>query len=317
MLDEAETKGWRAEKGEGKRNRGESREKREKAPLGEARLSEEEGTRDATRSISQAVAKPSEVAKRSGTPNSRIVTRPEVSGRAGPRQPLCPRETIMGTLSTGKRRGSDGWSGRVRAIPRLCLDLHAASGEAVGSRHAAEPCDSSHAKPERSRTDDHWMHQHAHAGSGFAVAPPFHWHCSWYPARDDTSGDFPHRPRAGFHRLPCAVRVRDPFLIGRTAQRASGLEGEVLPRETANFEGGGNRGLAIATGTGRLLFGLEHRRSKLGGAQGERRPAGAPVPGASFHTHCETTCQHSCPQAEWLHQRSGSISRSSSESAGA
>ena len=42
MLDEAETKGWRAEKGEGKRNRGESREKREKAPLGEARLSEEE-----------------------------------------------------------------------------------------------------------------------------------------------------------------------------------------------------------------------------------------------------------------------------------
>src|SRR6266851_4237328 len=35
-----------------------------------------------------------------------------------------------------------------------------------------------------------------------------------------------------------------------------------------------------------------------------------------FHTHCETTCQHSCPQAEWLHQQSGSISRSSSESAG-
>src|SRR6059036_2764358 len=139
------------ESGKG-RGQEESRRKPGEEGKGSARRStfvRGRGTRDATRSISQAVAKPSEVAKRSGTPNSRIVTRPEVSGRAGPRQPLCPRETIMGTLSTGKRRGSDGWSGRVRAIPRLCLDLHAASGEAVGSRHAAEPCDSSHAKPER------------------------------------------------------------------------------------------------------------------------------------------------------------------------
>src|SRR6266566_5321917 len=35
-----------------------------------------------------------------------------------------------------------------------------------------------------------------------------------------------------------------------------------------------------------------------------------------FHTHCAITCQHSCPQAEWLHQRSGSCSASSSESVG-
>jgi hypothetical protein len=69
-------------KGRGQEESRSQQEKREKAPLGEARLSEEEGTRDATRSVSQAVAKPSEVAKRSGTPNSRIITRPEVSGRA-------------------------------------------------------------------------------------------------------------------------------------------------------------------------------------------------------------------------------------------
>jgi len=68
-------------KGRGQEESRSQQEKREKAPLGEARLSEEEGTRDATRSVSQAVAKPSEVAKRSGTPNNRIVTRPAVRGR--------------------------------------------------------------------------------------------------------------------------------------------------------------------------------------------------------------------------------------------
>ncbi len=49
--------------------------------LGETRLSEGEGTLDEIGSAGQAVAKPSEVAKRSGTPNSRIVTRSDVSGR--------------------------------------------------------------------------------------------------------------------------------------------------------------------------------------------------------------------------------------------
>lgn len=36
--------------------------------------------------------------------------------------------------------------------------------------------------------------------------------------------------------------------------------------------------------------------------------ADAPTPGASFQTHCDTSCQHSCPQAVCEHQRSGSCS---------
>src|SRR5579871_1212878 len=44
--------------------------------------------------------------------------------------------------------------------------------------------------------------------------------------------------------------------------------------------------------------------------------ADAPVLGGGSIPDFETHCQHSCPQAEWLHQRSGSVSLSSSKSAG-
>src|SRR5437588_8684788 len=52
---------------------------------------------------------------------------------------LYPCETIMDTLSTGKRRGSDGWSGRVRAIPGLCLDLHALVAKQLEAGTAMNP----------------------------------------------------------------------------------------------------------------------------------------------------------------------------------
>ena len=173
---------------------------------------------------------------------------------------------IMGTLSPGKRRGSDGWSGRVRAIPRLCLDLHALVAKQLEAGTPMNP-----ATPVMPEEQNRRPLAATARSSGATLPSPRH---SIGTARagdrNDNYGYWPHRPRAGYHRLPCAVRVRDPFLIGRTAQRAIGLEGEVLPRKTANFEGGGNRGLAIATGTGRLLFGLGHRRSKLGDEQGFR-----------------------------------------------
>ena len=67
----------------------------------------------------------------------------------------------MGTLSTGKRRGSDGWSGRVWGLRGLCLDLHALVAKQLEAGTPMNP-----ATPvmpeERSRTDDHWMQQHAH-----------------------------------------------------------------------------------------------------------------------------------------------------------
>src|SRR5260370_31925904 len=57
----------------------------QKRPKGSSRRStlvRGKGTRGATKSVSQAAANPREAAKRSGTPNSRIVTRAAGSGRA-------------------------------------------------------------------------------------------------------------------------------------------------------------------------------------------------------------------------------------------
>jgi hypothetical protein len=79
----------------------------------------------------------------------------------------------------------------------------------------------------------------------------------------------------GIHHAQASINLSTPLmygqrLISRTVQRAIGLESEVLSRESTNFEGGGNRGLAIATGVGLLLVGLGQRRSKLGSAYGIR-----------------------------------------------
>src|SRR5713226_2322991 len=67
-----------------------------------------------------------------------------------------------------------------------------------------------------------------------------------------------------------APLVREQLLVGGATQRAIGLEREVPPREAANFEGDGNRGLPIACDWGLLLFGLGQGRSKFGGAHGSR-----------------------------------------------
>jgi hypothetical protein len=109
---------------------------------------------------SYALARPREVAKPAGTPNSRIVTCPAVSRRAGPRQPLCPSETGMGTFGTGKRRGSEGWRSRVRILPRLHLKLDALGTKEVHARAPVYP--SAPVMPEeRLPSYDEGMEEHA------------------------------------------------------------------------------------------------------------------------------------------------------------
>src|SRR2546429_3809239 len=75
------TRGMESKKG---RRREELRKSQEKRPEGfhsEKQACPRRGNAEATESEGQTVAKPSEVAKRSGTPNNRIVTRPAVRGR--------------------------------------------------------------------------------------------------------------------------------------------------------------------------------------------------------------------------------------------
>jgi hypothetical protein len=67
-----------------------------------------------------------------------------------------------------------------------------------------------------------------------------------------------------------APLVREQLLVGGATQRAIRLESEIPSRKAANFEGDGNRGLAIACGWGLLLFGLGQSSSKFGRAYGSR-----------------------------------------------
>jgi len=114
------------------------------------------------------------------------------------------------------------------------------------------------------RTEDEWMQEHAHlARLRSSAAIPLTLVAQETGTTTANAGCVDHAQASiGF----LAPFVNHKGLIGRTAQRAIGLEGEVLPRETARFESGGNRGLAIAKGAGLLLFGLGHSGSKLGGA---------------------------------------------------
>ena len=165
----------------------------------------------------------------------------------------------MGTFGTGKRRRSVG----ERGIPRLHLDLHALVAKQLHAGASMRPA--TPVTPEdRSRTDRHWMQQHAHLTRfGRRPAIPLALLAQGTGTTTSDTGRIDHTQTPISFLAPFVCRK---FLIGRTAQRAIVLEGEVLPRETANFEGGGNRGLAIATGVELLLFGLGQRRSKLGGA---------------------------------------------------
>jgi hypothetical protein len=118
---------------------------------------------------------------------------------------------------------------------------------------------------ERGSTNGERMQEHAH------LARPGR-HCA-IPLTLLTQRTGPTTVNAGpLHQAQAAISFLAPFvnrqrLMGRTAQRASGLEKEVLPREPARLEGTLYNRLAIpARGRG-LLVGGGPRRSKLGGAQ--------------------------------------------------
>ena len=132
-------------------HRGASRKRGQEPPLGKASLSEarkRKGTRRPVLSSGQT--------KRCGKTfwdaeeSNRHLSSCERARIAS--QPLCPRETRMGTFSTRKRRGSDSESG----IPRLHLDLYTLVTKQLDAGTSMNP--SIPVTPEdRSRTDHHRM----------------------------------------------------------------------------------------------------------------------------------------------------------------
>ena len=166
----------------------------------------------------------------------------------------------MGTLGTGK---GHGFASRASGGGRPDLHLDALLAQELYARTSVVP--TAPVTPEQGcRTDDERMQEHAHlARLRSSAAIPLTLVAQGTGTTTANAGRVDHAQASiGF----LAPFVNHKGLMGRTAQRAIGLEGEVLPREAARFPGCGNRGLAIARGGGLLLFGLGHSRSKLGGA---------------------------------------------------
>ena len=96
-------------------------------------------------------------------------------------------------------------------------------GARVACRRADVLCGSSPAKPQWLIPDEKRMQKHTHAGSGFAVAPPFHWHRS----RNGQGRQLRMLAAYTMRRLPSA---RSSLFLGReqlpcwTTERPIGLE---------------------------------------------------------------------------------------------
>ena len=122
----------------------------------------------------QAVTNPSEVATCSGTPNSRIVTRPEVSGGAlrASRSVQESREWAR----SARERDADSIArlAEVGGPTWISTRLYAQELDTGASVDSTTPV-----LPEERRVpNDKRMEQDAHAGSGLRVSLPCHWHCS-------------------------------------------------------------------------------------------------------------------------------------------
>jgi hypothetical protein len=182
----------------------------------------------------QAVTNPSEVAICSGTPNSRIVTRPEGSGRAGPRQSLCPGEPSMGTLCAGKGCRLDS---QARRSGRPDLDLDATLRAGAGYRRVGGLDDSSPGLwSGASPTTSGWSRTLTRAPACAFRSPAMgEAHAS---GRGGNCGGFRHTPRAGFHQFLCGVRAESAS--GQPGTEASHRAGEPAswPEKRPAFRGG-------------------------------------------------------------------------------
>ena len=88
-------------------------------------------------------------------------------------QPFLPTQTIMCALCTGEGQRRDSWIG---GESRLHLDLQVL---AVQLQTCSPMLPSAPVTPkQRSRAHGKRVQQHTHAGSGFLVALPCHWHCT-------------------------------------------------------------------------------------------------------------------------------------------
>src|SRR5258708_2424002 len=178
-------------------------------------------------------------------------------------QPLLKVETIMRSLCTGQGRRSEIRAGRE---PLLSLYLHTLGTQQLSAHPSMVP--TTPISPEQGRgTDNKGMQEHTDlARLGGSAALPLTLFPQGTGATTADAGRIDHtQAPVGFS----APLMRDKWLVGRTAQRAIGLESKVSPGEAALFPGKGYFCWPVSLRgrrRERLFWRRQESRSKLGGA---------------------------------------------------
>ena len=238
-------------------------------------------------------------------------------GRCIASQSLCPGEPRMGTLCAGKGCRLDSQARR-SGRPDLDLDALIAqeldTGASVDSTTPVLP-------EERRIPNDKRMEQDAHLARLARFAPlPLALLAQRAGAATANAGSI-HHAQASISFS--AVFVRNQLLVSRAPKRPIELASKVLAGKAACFPRrvavvGGPYPDAGAEEAGRVGA-CELPDGRAGANSVVRTGIGSnwcPSSSRIFQTHWLMICQASCPQAAWLHQRSGSCSLSSSANAG-
>jgi len=263
----------------------------------------------------QAVTNPSEVATCSGTPNSRIVTRPEVSGGAlrasrsvqeSREWARSARERDADSIARLAEVGGPTW------ISTRLFAQELDTGASVDSTTPVLP-------EERRIPNDKRMEQDAHLARLARFAPlPLARLAQRAGAATANAGGI-HHAQASISFS--AVFVRNQLLVSRAPKRPIELASKVLAGKAACFPRrvavvGGPYPDAGAEEAGRVVA-CELPDGRAGANSVVRTGIGSnwcPSSSRILQAHWLMICQASCQEAAWLHQRSGSCSLSSSAS---
>ena len=149
-------------------------------------------------------------------------------------QALCPREQISAPAghakgSKAKARGCPGWAGPRHSSPR-CVDHAQAAYRRVDAL-----CGSSHARGGE-------QSQERAGGAAHSPGEVCQWLCHSIDTaraedRGGNCGCWPHPPRAGFHRLPCAARAHEASAKPGQRSVPSGWRAKSRPEKRPCFQG--------------------------------------------------------------------------------
>jgi hypothetical protein len=185
----------------------------------------------------------------------------------------------MSALSTGERRGNDS----PRSISRLHLDFHPLVVKQLDASTPMNP--STPVTPEDwSRTDRHWVQQNTHlARLCCRAAIPLALLAQRTGTTTADAGSIHDTQSSiGFS----ALFMRDQLLGSLATQRPIGLESKVLAREAASASCASPREGEHSPRREPCVEEEVGEQQQIRSCAPDQDEGDAPVPGASFQTHC-------------------------------